>query len=172
MLHNKIHKTKGFTMIELLVVLLIIGILAAVAAPMYLAHTEKAKASEAVGVLSLIRSAEREFYTVHRVYPTVSAANMANDPGAATPGLGVNVSVAQYFSQECFSVNNATATFADNNATANFLITANGLSSVAFDGTTGARNNGDVSTYRVQMDNTGRIIYSTDNGATWKSYNG
>jgi prepilin-type N-terminal cleavage/methylation domain-containing protein len=162
----------GFTMIELLVVMLIIGVLAAVAAPMYLIHVEKAKASEAVGVMSLVRQAEREYFTVHNTFLALASGNLENDPGAATnKGLGVKLGPAQYFSVACYTVATS-GNFADGTAAADFLITVDGSASVALAGNVGARNNADVNTYRLQMDNSGRVVYSVDGGTTWKAYTG
>lgn len=52
---------KGFTLIEILVVVLIIGVLAAVAIPGYRKSIEKAKAAEAVAVINDAAKAEQDF---------------------------------------------------------------------------------------------------------------
>ncbi|MDD4957286.1 MAG: type IV pilin protein [Candidatus Omnitrophica bacterium] len=49
---------KGFTMLELLMVVIIIGILATLAVPQYMSFVEKARAAEAVGTIGAIRTAE------------------------------------------------------------------------------------------------------------------
>ena len=57
------YKNKtGFTLIEVLVVVLIIGILAAVAVPGYMRSVEKTRAMEAIQALSDISKAEHDYY--------------------------------------------------------------------------------------------------------------
>lgn len=48
----------GFTMLELLMVVIIIGILATLALPQYMSFIEKARATEAINTMGAIRTAE------------------------------------------------------------------------------------------------------------------
>ena len=61
-------KTKAFTLIELLVVVLIIGILAAVALPQYQKAVEKARATEAITIISDIQKAIEVYELEHGGY--------------------------------------------------------------------------------------------------------
>jgi len=83
---KKFHNRKGgFTLIELMIVVAIIGILAAIAIPNFLRFQLKAKSSEGKTNLAAIRTAEESYYSEFGVY--VSAL-------AAPPLAGKNVKVA------------------------------------------------------------------------------
>lgn len=55
------RKRKGFTLMELIIVVIIIGILAMIGLPQYFKTTERARMAEALDTLGAIRSAELRF---------------------------------------------------------------------------------------------------------------
>ena len=88
---------KGFTMIELLIVIIIVAVLASVAIPMMTANVERAKKSEAVAALGAIRSAERIIMAEGTAY--VAAADIKTLSGINAGDLN-----GTYFSEDCYAV--------------------------------------------------------------------
>jgi len=58
---SRIKNRRGFTLIELLIVIAIIGILSAVALPMYSTHRIRARLTEVTGALAYIASAVNDY---------------------------------------------------------------------------------------------------------------
>ncbi len=66
---------KGFTLIELMIVVAIIGILAAIAIPAYQDYTVRAQVSEGLTMASALKASVAEFYSDRGVWP-VALANL------------------------------------------------------------------------------------------------
>ncbi|EMS6339264.1 pilin, partial [Neisseria gonorrhoeae] len=71
---------KGFTLIELMIVIAIVGILAAVALPAYQDYTARAQVSEAILLAEGQKSAVTEYYPNHGKWPEDNG-----DAGVASP---------------------------------------------------------------------------------------
>ncbi|MGH8751750.1 MAG: pilin [Burkholderiales bacterium] len=78
---------KGFTLIELMIVVAIIGILAAVAIPAYQDYTARAQVSEAVELLSGGKTPYAEWFSDKGVWPTTSSSVMGNTIGKYVRGI-------------------------------------------------------------------------------------
>ncbi|MCW8091611.1 pilin [Alteromonas sp. ASW11-130] len=75
------NNQKGFTLIELMIVVAIIGILAAIALPAYQNYTQKAKFTEAVNATAAVKSA------VEVCAQTVGGATPLNDCDGGSNGI-------------------------------------------------------------------------------------
>jgi prepilin-type N-terminal cleavage/methylation domain-containing protein len=85
---------KGFTLVELAVVIVIIGVLAAFGVPQFLKSVERSKAGEAFNYLAAVRSAQERFVAKDGVY------------AAATTSLDINQVAPKYFSVGSLTVDN------------------------------------------------------------------
>ncbi len=63
---------KGFTLLELLMVVIILGILIAIALPRYLGVVERGKAAEALNLLGTLRGSQLRYYAINDEYATTA----------------------------------------------------------------------------------------------------
>ena len=69
---------KGFTLVELMVVIAIIGVLAAIAVPMFTDSTDSAKAARVQADLRTVESALQLYYADNGSYPATGWQALAN----------------------------------------------------------------------------------------------
>lgn len=74
--------SKGFTLIELMIVVAIVGILAAVAIPAYQDYTVRARVTEGLSLASSAKLAVEETYQSSNAFPATQAASGYTSPTA------------------------------------------------------------------------------------------
>jgi type IV pilus assembly protein PilE len=125
-------KHLGFTLIELMIVVAIIGILAAIAIPNYRNYLQRGRAAEATSTLADLRIRMEQYYQDNKTY--------VGGPCAPTNG-------ARFFEYDCSVAPTATAytlrargLAAQNMANFSFTVDQNNARTSTFDGTTPSPN--------------------------------
>ena len=110
------HSKHGFTLIELIIVIVIIGVLASIAAPMMSGMNSKAICTEAVTGLGALRGSLRQYYVEFRSYPVhmteFYVSEVHSSPGvfpgiklrSDSPGAYDGTFDGTYFSEKCYFV--------------------------------------------------------------------
>ncbi len=98
------RRSRGFTLIELMIVVIIIGVIASLAIPRFMNTTARSKQSEAQGILKQIYTQERCYYQEHGTYTIDIAA------------LGVEIMASSWYIYSIALNGNGTAFTAQANA--------------------------------------------------------
>jgi len=80
----------GFTLVELMITVVIVGILAAVAVPIYQANVKRAKGSEADAALGTVRTALRVYFAENASYPIKAAYTRVDSLGVDITSTDLN----------------------------------------------------------------------------------
>jgi len=96
---NNVSKQSGFTLIELIIVIVVIGILSAVAVMKMSNVTDAANKAANKAVLGMVKSSWSAAYAVTKVTPTLaSIAAQTGDPACTVSGSDLSCGTAQYLS--------------------------------------------------------------------------
>ncbi|HAM36829.1 MAG TPA: hypothetical protein DEB40_13455 [Elusimicrobia bacterium] len=92
---------RGFTLIELMVVVILIGVLAAVAVPKYLRSLENGKADAAVGILNMVATTNRMYAIDHGdTYTSGAITNSCNSSGCGWSSSPCNLIGCNYLAKD------------------------------------------------------------------------
>ena len=90
-LPHRLREDRGFTLIELMVVILIVGILSAIAIPTFMNQRAKAQDTDAKSAVRVARVTLETFHTDRQTYDTDAATIVDMEPGL-TEARGLTVS--------------------------------------------------------------------------------
>lgn len=103
---NRIGQKKGFTLVELMVVAVIVAVLASVAIPMMSGSKRRAMVTEAQAALGMARTCLRAMYAETRDYSRDPSGNtlMAGDPITVIPGVRTGDLGGRFFQESDYTI--------------------------------------------------------------------
>jgi len=90
---KRVAPFQGFTLLELLIVVVIVSILASAALPMYMRSIARARESEGWQFLGAIRAAELRYYLEHEESRTAASGDLDLENAAASPLFNYRISI-------------------------------------------------------------------------------
>lgn len=88
------NKKIGFSIVELMIVVLIIGILASVSIPVYSDYITRSRISEGLVILDKLKQMSAEYYSSNGSFPTLANLNVASSNYVTNNISGVSISPA------------------------------------------------------------------------------
>jgi prepilin-type N-terminal cleavage/methylation domain-containing protein len=80
---RKSNRSRGYTIIELMFTVAIVGILASIAIPNYQLYRYRTRTAEIASLFSGIRAAQDAFFATHDAFANITAPNPPTPPGSA-----------------------------------------------------------------------------------------
>ncbi len=149
---------KGFTLVELAVVIVIIGVLAAFGVPQFLKSVERAKAAEAFNYLSAVRASQERYLAKNGYYYGTTAGVTADATTGAWPAdantgetLDINQNLPKYFTLGTMTESHALV---------------NGKAAPAWELTLTRNASSSYGAYQVTFDENGYNVAGGSSGAT------
>jgi prepilin-type N-terminal cleavage/methylation domain-containing protein len=95
------RRTAGFSLLEVMIVIAILGMLAAIAIPQFTSHKQEGQTAAMVSSLSILRTAIDSYWTQHDTFPGPNAAKFAdqllkNTDKKGKVGTGTNFGYGPY----------------------------------------------------------------------------
>ncbi|OQA57714.1 MAG: Type II secretion system protein G precursor [Candidatus Omnitrophica bacterium ADurb.Bin277] len=114
-------KNKGFTFVEILIVVVLVGVLVALTVPKFLEGVEKSKANQAAAYLRMIKAGQQMYYSKNDFFL------VSNDPKVIKTHLAVDITGTPYnFAIESETPDDFTATATRQGTTDTIIIDEEG----------------------------------------------
>ncbi len=133
-------KKRGFTLIELMVVIAIIGLLAAIALPRFANVSDSAKAANVQGNISSLRTSIAMFYAKSGAYPDLvtDGVDASHDQGSGT------VAFTDFYGKNALPETPATSSLSASNTIVTSNTSGNDFSGASKNGGWAYRGTGDI----------------------------